>query len=745
MFTKRSNRSTRHKNQPHTRPLRVEGLEDRRLMIASAGGLGVEFEIPDWWSPPDKIGDEIANAYDVSLPALTQRAFTDYLPSSDDVDVFMLTLQEGDLLVADVDRASNVAPASRMSLLDANGYALASNITWGTEPETGRLSVDPSLGYWVQETGTYYLQLETTASDVNVDRAYNLKLERIALDHRAAYAPRLNTAGAFHAWLNEPQDRLIVTGPTGHGFSLEADWQKSRVGGQVDYSAQGTILLHTPALDSSTGAIALQVPPGEQFTVTAIAPGWDQLGEIAKVTGELGFSLTPFTDHLADTVGWVVDGVSLPPKWTIKWGSQIEADYPQHNIGQVLDGVPYLVYGAPGDLVASLGKTQIVAGDTGDLILIADPADPFLYLGYKDYAIAASLNGLIPFNNEVGPSHSGPFDHLPHQAYFGHVYASAEHQIKLNRLPLPFTLLGDMTVNLDANGDGEFLGGIGTAHQLLAGELDAVGNLYGDTQFSLNGGIDASFDVGKGKFTLSMPVVEASVLYSGTDDAVWFQGAQGPAAIDPWEGTPLEYLSCGPGVEIDGYVYGDGPFRVTVSGSQSVFGQEADLTVTVLSDGTVQGTQIRADGTVETVIGQATVGGAIQLNGDFQLHGSMNIDLGDGENFIRGGASAVLTRVGSEMKINADVGANAQFVLRDAWGNAYAKAEGSASGSLEMTVDANGQTHFNADLRYSVAVYYWHPFLGGWRKLGSKQGKFAVGNDTLSFDAFGYDFSVPLP
>lgn len=900
LLRKKLNRSKRPSRYRRPTALRLEGLEDRRVMAALGGVPFSRAVAPPIVAPPvapapaDDAGGTIAEAREVDLPAFVQRSMDDHLPSAADVDVYSFELQEGDLLVADVDRiASGVSPRSRMSVLDENGNVVTSYAGWSTEPESGRSTPDPSLKFWAEEAGTYYLQLETTASTYDASRAYKLNLERVALDDRDPQAPRLDAAGEFHAWLNEAGDRLNVTGPSGYGFSLEADWQTTRSGGRTSlsgkgtipspspgeiaeatttYSAAGTILVHTPALDGSIGSIALQVPAGEQFMVTTVTPGWDELGTIQEIEGELGFSLAPLADQIGGALGWAISDVAIAPKWTIRMGSEVESAYPQHDVEQVLQGVPYFVYGDTGSIVAELGKAQIVSGNSGDLILVADPADPFLYVGYKDYAIAGSLNGLIPFNNNVGPqTWSFPERGFGPEQFYGHVYVSAEHELELDGLPIPISLSGGVTLNLDADGDGEFLGGVLNADQLLKGgfneavpdaqaiqagplvrsqgtigtasptlmrnvdalddafrdvgangsspslsgrvgsltcaKLSVTGNVNpgtpeedcwnvnGDRQEADNGvasrtlatnveavdsaleSIDSSggglstvesevtvpsvegnvgalqavFDdihvgingevhvaLALGNYSVAVPVGEAEALYSGTDHAVWFRGAQG-YALDPWEGTPLDYLTGGPGMEVEGYVYADGPYSVSITGSQHLFGRDAELTVAVTSDGTAAGTEISANGTVELPIGRATVGGTIELDGDLDLYGSACVDIGGRDNYIRGCAAVTLTKSGSEMSVAADLDASGQFLIRAA-GKEVAKAKGQVNGSLKFTVDFEGQTRIDAaDLHYDVDVY----LLG--KKVGSAKGGFELDGNELSFRAFGKRFTLELP
>ena len=104
--------------------------------------------------------------------------------------------------------------------------------------------------------------------------------------------------------------------------------------------------------------------------------------------------------------GLDVSNVALANGWTIKTGAQIRHDYQsyiQNDIAQLLDGVPYLVYGKAGSMKWKFGGVTVTSNNQSKLVLVADPADPFLYMGYKNYAAAGSLNGHIPFRASVAP------------------------------------------------------------------------------------------------------------------------------------------------------------------------------------------------------------------------------------------------------------------------------------------------------------------------------------------------------
>ena len=93
--------------------------------------------------------------------------------------------------------------------------------------------------------------------------------------------------------MNKAGDTLYVSGPTGYGFSLKGHWNSPSVSGDtVTYTATGKLTLQTAAL-GSTGGIDLQIASGQSFSVITHFTGRVQLGELSKITGSFGLSLTP--------------------------------------------------------------------------------------------------------------------------------------------------------------------------------------------------------------------------------------------------------------------------------------------------------------------------------------------------------------------------------------------------------------------------------------------------------------------
>ncbi|HEY2784767.1 MAG TPA: hypothetical protein VGJ05_07295 [Fimbriiglobus sp.] len=696
----------------------LETLEAREVPTVLVGGKVA----------PDYAGNTPATARVVSLGDFQPQTLGDYMPSSADQDYYRIVLNKGDFL------ATNVIPTGaafngKLAVLDSNGTTVLAQ----SKDPTGLgmpIKANPAAGLYAPHDGTFFVRVSSTDTATNNGRSYNLDLERAELQDGALPAQQLATVGAYHAWLNQAGDTLYVSGPSGYGFSLKGNWSETSNGSAVSYSASGKVTLHTTALAGSTGDIALQV--GKSFVVNTTTSDWVQLGELSSVNGSFGLSLAPIAGMIEQTFGLDVSAQSLMDGWTIKTGSQIKQAYhgiesPQ--LGQVLDGVPYLVYGNAGKLNVHFGSVSLSSTDQASLVLIADPSDPFLYVQYGNYAAAGSAHGRIPFNTTVSPTSNAMTGiQIGHQTdYFGHVFAAGNFPLT----GLPMNVQGEVTVNLDANGDGQFLGGAGNASQLFHGDLGALQNVVSDINVGVNGTVTLGYTVAG--YAVSVPVGEASVFYSGPQQAVFFKGAQG-TALNPWAGTVLENFQSGPGASIEGYVFRDGRFSVSTSSNYRLFVADADLTLTVTDH------DISATGSLTTPIASASVTGQINFDGSFVWSGTAHVGIGGGGNFISGDAGFVLSGSPAGMTFDLDLNCAAKASIPGI------KAEGTLTGHLKMTTDNMGHITYDvASLHFSGSVSVYDPLFQQWNKLGSVSATITLNGNHLTFDAFGYGFSIDLP
>lgn len=711
--------------RPSSTRLGAEALEGRDLMAV----LGSTFPT---LVIPDAAGNTAAAAQVVTLPAMQQKTVSDYLPSTADVDFYRVDLNQGDFLEADFGSTGTAALDGTLAVLNSSGAVIAQ--TGGTLSPFIASHGNPSVGMYAPQTGSYFLRMTTTAADPTVQRSYALNVERVAVEEFAQTNTGLAQGGAYHAWLNQAGDTLNVTGPTGYGFSLRGSWTQTAASGTVTYAAAGTLYLKTTALSGTVGEVPLQVAKGETFTVTTNVSGRAQLGELASVGGHFGLSLSPVAGVIKDRFGLDVSSTSLMSGWTIKTGAQVKHDYlsaVSHDLGQMLDGVPYLAYGDTAQVNLQFGGLSVTTTDQSSTVLIADPADPFLYVGYQNYAAAGSVHGRIPFNTSVSLPSLPSTSAIPAPANlagnYGHVYAAGAFPLS----GVPLTVAGDVTVNLDANGDGQLLGGAGNASQLFRGDLTALDAVVRDINVGVNGSVNLGYKVGG--FNVSVPLGQASVFYSGPQQAVFFEGTQG-TAMNTWAGTPLANFQVGPGAAIEGYAYRDGRFSVATTSNYRFFTADAALTITVTDH------DISARGTLTTPIASADVVGTIGFDGVVNWSGTAHVGIGGGDNFIRGDAAFVLTANQAGMTFDVNLNCQSRLSLSGV------KAEGTMTGHLKVIVDSAGHVTYDVgSLGFVGGVYTYNPFTHGWNKVASVSAAVSLNGKHLSFSANGYGFSLDLP
>jgi hypothetical protein len=701
----------------------------------------------------DNIGFPLSNnsmssAFAVNLPVMTHESVSKSLSSSADDSYYEVTLQQGDFVAASVAVTGTGQLNDTLYALNSAGTEIAASAT-KTVPITvksllGTLTHDetiqPSIGFYAPQTGTYYLEMSSAATTSTASRGWDLNLERVELYDTAPTA-QLAEGGSFHAWLNQTGNTLNIAGPTGYGFSLEGKWNEVVSGSKITYSTTGGLELETPALSASVGSIAMRVPKGQTFSVTASNAGQPQLGILTGVSGDLGLSLSPIAGIIESEFGINVSDESVLNNWTIETGTQVMQNYlngaGQH-LDQMLDGIPYLVYGNKASL--DLGFAGItVSANQSSLIMVADPADPFLYVQDGNYAVAGSVNARIPFDTDVpvqtntvkvdGISLTHTFNP---NANYGQIFASGAFPLS----GVPITVAGSVTVNLDANDDGKLLEGAGTASQLFQGDFKGVENVLSDIDVGVNGSASIGYSIAG--VSIHVPIGSASVVYDGSQQAVFFTGTQGSAV---WEGTALADFNVGPGAQIEGYIYSDGQFSVSTTGNFMVSAVNAALTITVTNESiSASGKLIVNNPFSTTPLATAEVSGTIGFNGIFTWSGEANVNIGNSKNGIEGEAGFVFTNADSEVTFDLDLNCSAQAeVGTKIFGTEVGvTAQGKISGDLDLVWNNQGQLTFD---------YATLDIAGSYSVLGVG-GSFNVeatlnGNE-LSFDVDGYNFGIAL-
>jgi hypothetical protein len=584
------------------------------------------------------------------------------------------------------------------------------------------ISTDPAIGFWAPATGDYYVRVGTTATTTSYARSYDLHMERVGPDN-AKSNESLDQAGAFRTWLTQDGRMLHITGPSGYGFSLRGNWITSVSGTSVTYSTNSTMYLSTPFLQEKIGDLALQ-PSAGGFSVTADAPiGWRALGKLAGSSGELGFSLAPVANAVRQASGLNVSQIGVMSKWKIMTGGAVTSHFRHLGIDQVLEGVPYLVYqgGDGGRVVAEFGDLRLNTGTSDQTVMIAEPADPYLYLFHAtddsdQFAAGASFNGRIPFNNTVGPTTS--ITSTTPAKYFGHVLADVEVEKVI--MGIPFIFNGDLTLDLDANDDGVLVGGVKGSDLFRSGA--AWGELLGDMNIGHNG------EVSLGSGMIRANIANGCAVYDGAKGGVWFKGEQHNA--DVWEGTPLEDFKTGEShqVQVEGHVLRGGVFSITNRGKYAVHGLgedlfKSELTLVVGSSGTVASTYILGYGSVTTPIGKADVYGSIEMDGDFAWGGSMDIDIGSSDNYLRANATVDFTKEGSKWTFSASGEMDARLSIPGV------RVDVDLRGHLDLIYTPSG-LDFDAGFSADFDLEVYAPVFG-WQDVVEFGGDISVNNDRL--------------
>jgi hypothetical protein len=725
----------------HTRNFkrpRLETLEAREVpaLLTTIGAIGIG---TGSLGSTGFTTDSLANAKAVSLPVMQPESVSANFGAGSDL-YYQVSLQQGDFLSANV-VAPELGFKSTLEILNSAGNEITEASTSLKTVFTGLLAkeeaVQPSLGFYAPQTGTYYLEMADNVSPSSASQAFNLNLERIELNDSGQSNASLAANGSFHAWLNQSGNTVNIAGPTGYGFSLEGDWNEKVSGSTITYSAKGALQLQTAALEASVGSIAMQVPSGQTFSVTATSSSQPQMGILTGTSGDIGLSLAPIAGIIDSKFGIDVSNESVLNDWTIETGGQVMQNYHNgsgQNLGQMLDGIPYLVYGNKGDLNLNFDGITASANQSS-LIMVADPADPFLYVQDGNYAAAGSVNGRIPFDTTVpeqGISHLVTIDGqtIPETYLFnpnnnyGQVYASGSFPLS----GVPITVSGGVTVNLDANDDGKLLEGAGTASQLFQGDFKGVENVLTDIDVGVNGSASIGYSVGP--VSIHVPIASASLVYDGPQGGFFFIGKEQAAE---WQGTVLSDFYAGPGAQIEGYVYTNGTFSVATTASLQFSALTTALTITVSNEG------ISATGTATTPIATADVSGTIYSNGTFNWTGDTKVKIGGSDNYIDGSASFDFGFNGTVTFFDLSVNASGQLEYKGV------KAQGSVTGGLDLIWNQSGHLSYDAAyLDFSGGVYLYDPLDGGWNKLISASADFGLNGNELTLGIDGYGFSIEL-
>lgn len=534
------------------------------------------FTITDNDPQGDVAGDTTASALVVDLVAQPRQVIRENLPASPqppgDVDVYRVHLEAGDDLAIDVDPVATrvsldlVFPglkSSTLTILGADGTTGLAVVGGSEEPDGTGPTDNPAYLFNAETTGDYYLRLESEEILLN---GYTIELHRLALAEGFQPPEILEEEGPMFAWLRGKT--LGITGPTGYGFGLEGNWTKTTT---FNRRSGTTSVVYTLApqetVDFVTAFGKLRLQSLGPIVVNTGLNRWgDTFGQTAgPIPVRLGIPLDSLADSMRDEFGLEL-ALSALENWTISMGSEImEGGRGLPNgVEQLMPGVPYLWFYDEPAIAASLGEVRIEqTADTGKVLLILDPMDPFLYIRQdesgevKKPTLAFSRGGRIPFNPTLLPtipSAVGLTD------FNSHVFTSAGFPPN-PALAEYITIFADESLDLDANHDGDWLAGEGNAHQLLSGDLSAFGDVLQDINVGANARVIFHYNSDRDEFDFETPIGRATAVYNGQEEALWFRGRKGPEG-SPLQGTPFNFLSLTQEDTFEGTINSDGEFTV---------------------------------------------------------------------------------------------------------------------------------------------------------------------------------------
>lgn len=579
----------------------------------------------------DVAGDTPATALDVDLVKQPRQLLRESL-SPGDSDVYRVHLDADDDLAVDIDGVGPVGIALRSStltILGSDGTTELATVSGSVEPDGTGSTGNPAELFRAPANGDYYLRLSDGFGK------YRIELHRLALAQGLQDPRVLDEEGPMFAWLSG--DILAITGPTGYGFTLQGAWTKttSSPGPNGTRSTVYTLPKRSE-VDVATAFGELRVQALENITVSTTANRWgDVFGAVAteEIPLPMSIPLDALQTEFRDLFG--VDlTVSALERWTITLGRDIlgtQRGRPA-GIGELLPGVPYLLFYDRPAIAASFGPVRINKNALDDkILLILDPVDPSLYIranevdGVKDPILVFSRSGYIPFHAELPPT-------IPEAVgvtnFYSHVFASGGIS------PLPgigkyITLTADGSVDLDANDDGTLLAGRGNADQLYSGDLSAAGDVFRDLNLGANA--KAIFLFEKGPFKFETPLGRASAVYNGQQERIWFRGSRG-AEDSPFDGTPFSFLSMTQQDFIEGTIRSDGRFHVLGGSRVNLPGGELLVQLDLDNEGieaNVRGT-IQFSGSYKGAGCTATAGAggllAFSYDGNLHMSGSLKAD-----------------------------------------------------------------------------------------------------------------------
>ena len=636
--------------------------------------------------PPVDPGPNSATPLAIDLATLPRQSYQQFIGRGD-VDTFKVELGPREYLALDVDPLSiglalPALPSSKLRILDGDGTTVLATIGASAEPEGGRVTNNAAHLFQADaDGGTYYIQLSTTATGKSY--AYSLGFHRLGISENVPSPEILSAPGAMYAWF-DGRDTVGITGPTGYGFKITGPWQQqtSTLNRNRLLSSQTLTMPAGVSFElSNNRGLSIPLHTNSAIVISTKTQRWGNLlGEVSQqsIAFDTSTGMNPLVEKILFSFGPQIEFQTLNEPWELAMGSRIRQ---QRGISLALPGVPYLLQHRPfhiDEFRAALGDLSFKAAT--DIVnkrtVLVDFADPMLYMAqdnaigpFQKPALAFSLNGNLPFESVETPSADVPAELA---SFFGHVYASVAGEIKIisPQFKLPLTVKGNLTVNLDADGDGQWLGGLGNAARLFAGDLSAQIDVLHDIQVGANASVNTNFNQLSHKLDVEMELGQASLVIDGPDEALWIKGRIGPAA-NPFRNSSLDALVMTQQSKAEIFVNASGEFFVSADAEIRLGGVELGVVLQVSNDGISARVTGRAEWSVKIDYGVGTVSGkaiaeieadlAIEIDDDGDVHLSGSVSASgklryQGNNLFSGSIDASVRSNGFRFRFPRGVG-----------------------------------------------------------------------------------------
>jgi len=292
------------------------------------------------------------------------------------------------------------------------------------------------------------------------------------------------------------------------------------------------------------------------------------------------------------------------------------------------------------------------------------------------FSFGFSEQGLIPFEPFMLPD---VFSQSEQAFLNGHYFVGGKGSFS----EIPFSIEGNIVINLDANGDGSPLG-VSSDDTVLnpdgSFDFDSLIDALDDVEVGVNGKLNAEIDFGA--VGLTIPLASASLMFQ--DDIIAFKGG---TEASPFSGTVLDFISVTT-ASIDGHInFATGAFEVEATmNTPRVGGFRIDGSARMIITNTSATFRGDINSPIPFISGSARLYGNIDTSGLFTLRANVHASIPVGPVTHGGSANFELTNVGgfsfsADLKVGVTVSAGVCDIFLGVMGDINISTSGSISGS----------------------------------------------------------------